>query len=85
MRLSRAGSQRTRSKRRNHVLKAYCRKCRYNHAGVYRRTKIVCSTVKELGISLETVPTRKLTKKKRSQQELGKDVMVRELGISGPK
>ena len=47
--------------------------------------RLFVSTVKELGISLETVPTRKLTKKKRSQQKLGKDVMVRELGIGGPK
>ena len=47
--------------------------------------RLFVSTVKEMGISLETVPTRKLTKKKRSQQKLGKNVMVRELGIGGPK
>ena len=85
MRLSNARSQRTRSKKRNYFLKAYHRKCRHNHAGVCRRTRILVSTIKEMGISPEIVPTRKLTKKKRSQQKLGKDVMVRELGIGGPK
>ena len=47
--------------------------------------RLFVSTIREMGISLETVPTRKLTKKKRSQKKPRKDVMVRELGISGPK
>ena len=63
MRLSNAESQKTSSKKRNYVLKAYCRKCRHNYAGVYRRTqRLFVSAVREMGISLETVPTRKLTK-----------------------
>ena len=72
MRLPNAESPRTSYKKRNYVLKAYRRRCRRNHAGVCRKTRIVVSTVEKMGISLGTVPTRKLTKNirvSRSQEK----------------
>ena len=85
MKLSNAESQKTSSKKRNYVLKAYCRKCRHNHAGVCRRTKIVCFYCKGNGRFARNYPNKEVNKEQRSQQKLGKHVMVRELGISGPK
>ena len=64
-RLSRAGSQRTRSKKRNHVLKVYYRKCRHNHAGVYRRTKIVCFYCKGKGRFARNCPNKEVNEEQR--------------------
>ena len=64
MRLSSPGSQRTRSKKRNYVLKAYCRKCRHNYAGVYRRTKIVCFYCKGIGHFARNCPNKEVNEEK---------------------
>ena len=65
MRLSNTESYKTNYKKRNYVLKVYCRSCRHNNPGGCRKTRIVVSTVEKMGISLGTVPTRKLTKNER--------------------
>ena len=65
MRLSNRESYKTNYKKRNYVLKVYCRRCRHNNPGVCRKTRIVVSTVEKMGISLGTVPIKKLTRNRR--------------------
>ena len=64
MKLSNAESQKTSSKKRNYVLKAYCRKCRHNHAGVCRRTKIVCFYCKGNGHFARNCPNKEVNEEK---------------------
>ena len=85
MRLSNPESQKKCSKKRSYILKAYCKKCRHNHAGVCRRTKIVCFYCKGKGHLARNCPNNEVNEERRKQQKSGKDITVRELGVSGPK
>ena len=59
-------SQKTHSKKRSYVLKAYCKKCKHNHAGVCRRTKIVCFYCEEKGHLARNCSNKKINKEKKN-------------------
>ena len=84
-RLSNPEGQKTHFKKKSYVLKAYYMKCRHNHAGVCRRTKIVCFYCEGKWHLARDCPNKEFSEEKKNQQELWKDITVHKLEIGGPE
>ena len=59
-------SQKVCSKKRSYVLKAYCRKCRHNHAGVCRKKNITCFHCEGKGHLARNCPNKETNEDKKT-------------------
>ena len=59
-------SQKMRSRKRSYVLKAYCRRCRHNHAGVCREKNIIYFYCEGKGNLARNCPNKKSNEDKKT-------------------